>query len=277
MALKTLLVCLTDLESADAVMACAVPLARAHNAHLVGLHALEALIVYPGVAVHLPPEAYTAISKVRREEAEAIKAIFDRHTRAEDIAAEWRLLHAGTSMGADRIIECAQAADLIIMPNATTMEDQSDRTQARVIRESGRPVIIVPPGFKGESVGKRLVFGWSNTREATRAAHDLLGVAQPGSELTILRVANAAGDELEDVSLVELAKTYDRHGLRVQMAHCDVDKEGIAGTLLKHAFEEGADLIVTGAFGHSRAYDFVIGAVTYGLLRDAEIPVLFST
>ncbi|MBT8412810.1 MAG: universal stress protein, partial [Boseongicola sp.] len=50
----------------------------------------------------------------------------------------------------------------------------------------------------------------------------------------------------------------------------------VAEVLMKQAFEQGADMIVTGAFGHSRVYDFVIGAVTHNLLKDAKLPVLFS-
>lgn len=276
MAMKTLLVCLIDRESADAVMSCAVQLASAHNAHLVGLHALEALVVYPGVAIHLPPETYSAFAHGRREEAAAIEAIFRKHTANEDIMSEWRLLKASSTSIADGIIESARAADLVMMPNATKNEDQSDQVQARVIRESGRPVMIVPPDYSGGSVGKRIVIGWSDTREATRGAHDLLNVAQDGADISVLRVRASEGDELKDFELVELANMYDRHGLRARMAHCDAGTDGIATVLLKHAFEQGADLVVTGAFGHSRAYDIVFGAVTHGLLRDAEIPVLFS-
>lgn len=276
MAMKTLLASLIDPESAEAVMSCAVPLARAHGAHLVALHTLESLVVYPGVAIHMPPEVYTRHSQAQMEQAAIIEKVFQKHTDNEDIVAEWRLLKASSVSIVDRIIESARAADVVMMPNATKVEDQSREVQARVIRESGRPVLVVPPDFTGADVGKRIVLGWSDTREATRGAHDLLAVAQEGADVSVLRVGDTTGDELRDHELVDLASMYDRHGLRAQMAHCDTGSGGIAEALLKYAFEQGADMIVTGAFGHSRAYDFVFGAVTNGLLRKAEIPVLFS-
>ncbi|MBY4893875.1 universal stress protein [Rhodobacteraceae bacterium N5(2021)] len=276
MALKTLLVCLIDPESAEAAMSCAVSLARAHNAHLVALHTLEALVVYPGVAIHLPPEVYARHTEAQMEQAAIIEKIFHKHTDNEDIVAEWRLLKASSTTIVDRIIESARAADVVVMPNATKAEDQNREVQARVIRESGRPVLVVPPNFTDTDVGKRIVLGWSETREATRGAHDLLNVAQSGAEISVLRVGDASADELRDHGLVDLATMYDRHGLRAQMAHVEAGSGGIAGAVLKCAFENGADMIVTGAFGHSRAYDFVFGAVTSGLLRHAEIPVLFS-
>lgn len=276
MALKTLLVCLIDRDSADAVMACALPLARAHDAHLIGLHVLEAMVVYPGIAMHVPPDALAVFNANQHEEAAAIEAVFRKHTDAEDFVSEWRLVKGASTTAADRIIESARAADLVLMPNATAEHDQSHQVQASVIRESGRPVVVVPPGFSGDTVGTNAVIGWSETREATRAIHDYLQLADDAAEASILRVTGAATDELRDHAIVELAAEFDRHGIRTQASVSTRDGRDVAGVLMAHAFERGADLIVTGAFGHSRAYDFVIGSVTYGLLRDATIPVLFS-
>lgn len=276
MPLRTLLVCLIDMETADATMACAVQLARMHNAHLVGLHVLDALVVYPGIAVHLTQDVYAAFHERQLERARGIEAIFARHTDREDFVSEWRMLQAQATSAAERIVDSARMADLVMMPNATTARDQDKRVQARVIREAGRPVIVVPGDYAQDNVGTRLVLGWSDTREATRAAHDLLIAAAPDAELSVLRIGKQQGDVLKDFELNEFAALYDRHGLKAKTAHLDRDGDDIAEVLLRYAFEDGADLVVTGAFGHSRAYDFVLGAVTQGLLRDAKVPVLFS-
>lgn len=277
MAIKSLLACLMDPETAGAVLGCAVPLARAHDAHLTGLHARDPILVYPGVANHIPPEVHEALRASQQARSDAIRAVFDQHTHAEDIVSEWRLLRTGTSPEGDRIIESARVADLVIMPNATAVPDQSTQVQARVIRESGRPVLLVPPDGAAAEVGSRVVLGWSDTREAARAAHDMLQVVRPGATVSLLRVGDAGQDPLQDHALVELAVLCDRHGLRAETVHRDRAGGDVADILLAHAFDIGADLVVTGAFGHSRAYDFVVGAATYGLLRKARMPVLFST
>lgn len=278
MALKTLLACLLNIETADAVLSCAVPLARAHDARLVGLHTLEALLVYPGIALHVPDAAFAVFNDNQKKEAAAIEAIFRRHTDNEDFPSEWRLVRTESSSAATRMVQSALAADLVVMPkeeNATTRGDQF-HAQERVIRESGRPVIIVPPDFDGPLVGQKTVLGWANTREASRAAHDVLTVTRPGSEISIVRV-DGIQDELMDSSSNELAAMYDRHGLRAATVHQNRgNNQNIAQVLLQTAFEVGADLLVTGAFGHSRTYDFIMGAVSHSLLREAEMPVLFS-
>ena len=278
MALKTILACLMSREQADAVLACAVPLAREHGAHLVGLHTLEALLIYPGIAIHVPDEAFSVFNANQKADAEEIRRVFEKHAAHEDFPSEWRLLRAESASAGDRMIECARAADLVIMPregSAATRGDQN-HVQARVIRESGRPVVIAPPGAPDKPIGRNIVLGWSDTREATRAAHDLLLLARPGTEIAVVRVDGGAQDEMSDFEAFDLAEMYDRHGLQATVTHLDRGRPHTAETLLKHAFEVGADLVVTGAFGHSRAYDFVIGAVTHKLMLDAEIPVLFS-
>ncbi|MHA6324264.1 universal stress protein [Roseivivax sp. CAU 1753] len=276
--MKTLLACLMNQETADAVLRCAVPLARAHGAHLIGLHTIEALLVYPGIAMHVPDATFASFKDSQNAEAEAIGAIFRKHTEGEDFVSEWRLLRAESTTASDRMIESAHSADLVIMPKedrAIMRGDQFD-AQTRVIRESGRPVLIVPPDFDGPLVGNSIVLGWSDTREAARAAHDLLAIAQPGCDVCILRV-NGDRDQLSDHDANDLAAAFARHGLNAETAHRRRAGADVAEVLLEHAMEKGADVVVTGAFGHSRTYDFIIGAVTHRLLRDADVPVMFST
>ncbi len=275
MALKTLLVCLMNRESADAVLNCAVPLARAHGAHLIGLHTFEALLVYPGIAMHVPGIAFASFDESQKEEAAIIEAIFRKHTENEDFPSEWRPIQTETASASECMIQSAHAADLVIMPRDGTPIPSG--AQVRVIQECGRPVIVVPPDFNGPQVGANVVLGWSNTREAARAAHDLLLVAQARSKISVVRVDGRSGDELADSETIDLAEMFDRHGLRAQTAHRKLTGNDVAEALLQHAMEEGADLVAAGAFGHSRAYDFFVGAVTKTLMQKATMPVLLSS
>lgn len=275
---KTILVCLTTPDHADTLLKVAVPLARKHGAHLIGLHTVETLLVYPGIAMHIPEPAFVAFNDSQREETRAIKAVFDKHTDPEDFVSEFRLMRAESQSAVDRMIESARAADLVIMAHEDKNSDQYDQrhAQAQVIRESGRPVIVVPLNHDGPEIGKTIVLGWSDTREAARAAHDMLGLADVGADLTVLRVRSSGQDAFKDADAIDITEMFARHGLKPNLEYRDPIGESIADVLRAVAFEKGADLIVTGAFGHSRAYDFVLGATTYALLREQEIPVLFS-
>ena len=278
MAIKTIQVCLTGSRHADTLMRIAVPLAARHNALLVGVHTIEALVVYPGIAMHIPDQAFGAFNESQAREAAEIEEIFERHCNTEDFPCEWRLLRAEAVSAAERIVESARAADLVIMAQADKTSDRYDQrnVQERVIRESGRPVLVVPLGYDGPPVGQRILLGWTNSREAARAAHDVVSMAAPDADVNVVQVGGPLLDEMTEFDALAIAGMYARHGLRATVTHCEADGSDVAPLLVTTARRTDADMIATGAFGHSRFHDFVVGSVTWSLLHDAELPVLFS-
>ena len=115
MSIKTILACLTSDSSADAVMTAACALARRHDAHLIGLRTIEALMVYPGIAMHIPDSVHDDYGFSQLEQTQALKAIFEKHTHAEQFVSEWRMIKTGMAMAADRIVESAGSADIVVI------------------------------------------------------------------------------------------------------------------------------------------------------------------
>ncbi|NNE82132.1 MAG: universal stress protein [Silicimonas sp.] len=278
MQLKTLLVCLTSPEHAETLLRLAVPLARRSNAHVIGLHTIDSMGVPPAVSMYIPDSLQREFKDAQKQRADGIKDVFRKHTQGESFQSELRLVQTPGDIANDRIVESARAADLVIMSAEDPEADRVDNRnpQVQVIRESGRPVIVVPLGYDGPEIGHKILLGWSDTREAARAAHDLLILCDDDTQVTVLRVGNPAKDALEDSDAIDLTETLSRHGLDATLEIRAPVGDGIADVLGQVAFEGGADLIATGALGHSRVYDFVIGATTYKLLRDAKLPVMFS-
>ena len=279
MAVKTILVCLTTEANTAALLRAAGVLARRTNAHVIGLHTIEAIEVYPGIAVHFDAPAYESFQKAQAAQADAIREKFDAFAASPGINAEWRLLHARSVSAADRMVECALAADLVLMAQESRETDRHDQhgVQEAVIRRSGRPVLVIPSGYEADHLGEIVVMGWSATRESARAAHDAMALAAPGATLQVI-VAEGR-DVSRDVhaeTARELAAAMARRGLRANLIEAPVMGRTIAETLQAAADEHGADMIATGAFGHSRLYDFLIGAVTFELLESMRRPVLFS-
>ena len=274
--MKTILACLTTEEHAPDILSAAVPVARRKDSHLIGLHTLEALAIYPGIWMHVPQDIYTHFSSSQEEMSEAIQAVFEARMRTEDFPWEWRSVKAQSMSAADRMVDAARTSDLVIMAQADETTDRADQyhAQEHVIRQSGRPVLHVPKGYRGEKIGASVVIGWSLSREAARAVHDALPLMEPGTKAWIVTVAQ--GETRSYDGATELARALDRHGIEAEVVQRTAEKPHIAEVLQNEALERGADLIVTGAFGHSRLYDFVVGAVTLELMRDAPVPVLFS-
>jgi nucleotide-binding universal stress UspA family protein len=278
MAIKTILVCLTNEETSDSLMRAACILARTHTAHLIGLHTIEAMTVYPGIAVHIPSTVFEQFNASQLEQADKIKAIFERHTAKEDFVAEWRLQHTKSTKASERIIDSARIADLVLVPNENPELERSDQhhLQEEVINECGRPVLMVPADFDAESIGTHVLVGWNDTREAARAAHDALDILQEGARAHLLRVHGEDDDLTYDATLTELAQTYARHNIDTSIGHRAWQRHQVAEIIELEAFERGCDLIAVGAFSHSRAYAVIHGAATRDLLRGAKRPVLFS-
>jgi nucleotide-binding universal stress UspA family protein len=280
MTLRTILVCLTSTKPAAPLLKTAAILARRDNAHVIGLYVTESLVMYPGIAMHVPEVSFQGFIASQNAHAKEIKAIFDTFGTSEDFPCEWRKIGSDNGFLADSIVASARSVDLVVMAQEDSgdSEDHSQINQLheRVIRECGRPVLVVPHDFTADKLGENIVLGWSETSEATRAAHDLINLVSPTANLRILRIGKPPSNTLADHAANDVAAALARHGPQVKVVHRGKDGAKVADILNQEAFEMGADMLAIGAFGHSRAYDFVIGAATRALLSDAKLPVLFS-
>lgn len=277
MSTKTILVCLTTKAHAGPTLKAAIQLAEASGAHLIGLHTLQALVIYPGVAMHIPDGIYADFSAAEQKVADELQATFEEAVQGYDFPTEWRTLKTYASSAAERIVESARAADLVVMPMEDAKTDRTDQhsLQSQVIRGAGTPVLVIPHDYDGENLGRNVLLGHSDTREAARAAHDVTTVF-PGADITVLSVKPYVHEELRDSTGIAMAEFLSRHGHKTEVTHRDFAGHSAAEILQLEAKRTDASVMAVGAFGHSRIYDFVIGATSWTLLRDAKLPVLYS-
>ena len=278
MTYKTILVSLTTEYNAERLTRAACYLARRFDAHVVGLHTRQSMHVHPGVSVHLTPEVVDMFHDAQNRQAEDIRAVFEAQTAAEGIVGEWKLVDAAADTAGVRHVEHAHYADLVLMSQADPERDRPDQAdiQREVILGSGCPVIVLPTAGTFDSFGNKVMIGWSATREAARAVHDAIPFMQ-GGEATLMWVSHSktAAQYLEETAEAA-AENLRRHDVKATVARWQNSSIAIGDALLNEAFESGCDMIVSGAFGHSRFYDFVIGATTTHLLEHMTMPVLFS-
>ncbi|SLN41595.1 Universal stress protein family protein [Roseivivax jejudonensis] len=276
MTLKTIAAVFTSVEPPEPLCRAAATLARLRDAHLLGVAVSSDPRYYPALGSYMAGEVIAQITRQQDTRADEIRAAFDAAVKAEDVRGEWRFVRSGIQTVAERILESGRAADLVLLARPTEYVHQIDDVHEQVIRGLGRPVLLVPPSETLEHVGQSALIGWSRTREAARAAFDAVPLLDPGAEVTLLNVGARSAHDLADGPMNEVAAALARHGLTVTVTHREPDGEGAAAIILREAREIGASFIATGAFGHSRAYDFVVGAVTRELLSDCPLPVLFS-
>jgi nucleotide-binding universal stress UspA family protein len=172
-------------------------------------------------------------------------------------------------------------ADLIVAGQRNNKDPEScidEQFVENLVLSSGRPVLIVPYAGIFPAVGTRVLVAWDGSREATRAVHDALPFIACAQQTTIVSVNSLEGEPpARRAPGAELAVRLARHGANVATD----DIGGMRGvtigeTLLSRASDLSADLIVMGAYGHSRWREVVLGGTTRSVLRSMTVPVLMS-
>jgi len=285
MQIKDIVVHLDATAPSDVRLDVAVGLARRHDAHLIGLHAVDVLRLV-GMATGLAGSGNSAalvmlMDKVREDALQAaagVEARFRERLRREGIGGEWRLVEDDP---APTVAVHARYADLAVVgqegSDTPTTPDWGMSIIQRVLFSSGRPLLVVPYAGRFEAVGRRVLVGWNASPQAARAVNDALPFLARADATTVLAVNPRGGvGGHGDVPAADIALHLARHGARATAAHAVAEEVSEADVLLNHASDISADLIVMGAYGHSRMRELVLGGVTRALLHRMTVPVLMA-
>lgn len=276
MTVKTIALIVFDSAEAEWLIQKCSALAVAFDAHVIGLHAFSQVVFYDGIMA--TPMVYPTLQAWEKDESNKIKDLFDETMRKNDLRSEFRRQDA--LYGSETfLLAGTRGADLVVMGyNGATTRSPDDQAMAhRLIRNLGRPVLVLSPDAAVVAPFETIAIGWTETREATRAAHDAIALAKPGAAISLIALVAHAGEETQGFdSRDDLATALDRHGYKVTTTDKLATADHRGKELLRAATEANATLLVAGAFGHSQFYDFMFGAVTSYLLQNAKLPVLLS-
>ena len=114
-------------------------------------------------------------------------------------------------------------------------------------------------------------------REATRAVHDALPILQTAEHVSVLAVDPPSGPGGEEpIPCADICQHLARHGVQAEAQSRSAPASEVGNLLLSHAADQGINLIVMGAYGHSRLREAVLGSVTRSLLHQMTVPVFMS-
>ncbi|BAE51398.1 universal stress protein [Paramagnetospirillum magneticum] len=179
---------------------------------------------------------------------------------------EWRPIS-----GVKQLALHARYADLTIVGQAAS--GSSDHVTETVM-SVGRPLLAVPRHGRFPSVGRRVLVAWNQSREATRAVFDALPLLAGASSVTVMTMDAEDGDGR--VAGADIGLTLARHGIKVDILRSTSGDIDAGNALLSRAAEQGADLLIMGAFGHSPLREKVLGGATRHILDHMTVPVLLS-
>ncbi len=272
---KTILVHVDGTARAAQRVDIASRLALLHDAHLVGT-APTGLSLYAFPVGGFEPGLPTVTFPIEQLRAEADSALdaFEASARLAGVDKfERRRIDEESGVG---VSMQARYADLVVIsqsaPGEATPRLRADFPEY-VLINCARPVLVVPAaGIRGP-FGKRIAVGWNGSADAVRAITSAIPLLRAAEQVNLLVLnADTEGDIHGEVPGADMALYLARHGVRVEVTATDTDEDA-GEALLAYAADHRIDLIVMGAYGHSRFREILIGGATRTVLRTSPLPL----
>ncbi|WP_116519824.1 universal stress protein [Achromobacter insuavis] len=256
----------------------ALKMAKAHDAHLTGIFASYMLPGYFYDEGGLWARSMDIIKEINTKGRAATQEAFSQAAAQAGVPISWR---QGDDTPADCLVRHARYSDIVIVSQENGYDIEAATGNdfvPQALLAAGRPVIVLPTVGSFETIGRRVLYCWNRSREAARALADAAPMLRSALALRALTLQDANAEDPERQAAYEdLAAYCASHGFPPLEAETrDAREAGIGDAILDAAADFGADLIVMGAYGHSRARQWILGGATRSLLTAMTAPVLFS-
>jgi nucleotide-binding universal stress UspA family protein len=270
MTIKDILVHVDTSLANHARLMLAIALAHRFGAALFGIFVLPSRKLLELTASEAAVRLALDVVELERHAA-AREAEFSGLLRRHGLDGEWQAVRGSA---APCIAQRGRVADLVILGQRDPDRPEILEAPEDVILACGRPVLVVPYAGRFEQIGGDVLVAWNGSREATLAMHDALPLMAPSKSVTLLTVSLRGDRRAEIVS--DPVSHLTRHGLNAKGERLPAGDLEPAEATLSRAAEIGADLIVMGAYGHSRLREAVLGGMTRDMLRHMTVPVLMA-
>lgn len=281
MAYKSILTILTNPAEAELAISSAARLARSQDAHLdvlvLGVDRTQVGYAYIGSgAVLMQVGLDRAESEARALEAAARAALAE-----EGSDLRYAVEAVITQLGAlnDLIASRARFADLVVLPRPynTGAGPEAEAVIEAALFEGKAPVLVLPAKGLGENtLPKRVVVAWNQSAEAMTATRQALPFLK-GADMVNITVIDppTQGEERSDPGGM-LCQMLVRHGVHAEVSVLAKTQPRISDVLARHVFDQNADMLVMGAYGHSRFREAILGGATRNMLEHTEMPVFMA-
>jgi nucleotide-binding universal stress UspA family protein len=278
MAYKSILSVLTDTTFVQSTLAQGIELARGQEAHLdalcLGVDRSQTGYYYAGANAMILQETLNRAQKESKDlEEQAIE-----HLRAAGI--RW-----GTESGVAQIADLgrhvaarARFADLVVLPKPYGKDHgaELEPTIEAAMFEGQAPVLVIPDNTPPMATPKRISIGWNESAEALVAVRAALPFLQQADAVRVVVIDPPThGPHRSDPGGL-LSQFLSRHGVRVEIDVLSKTLPRVSDVLLRHAKDTECDMVVMGAYGHSRFREAILGGATRNMLEQADIPVFMA-
>jgi len=281
MTIKSILAPLTGAKPEKSVLNTALSIARRFDAHIDVLHIKSDprdAIPYLGEGVsgsmieEIMQRADTEIAEIQEKAHQA----FDSWRTGADLplaqsptdeaSCSWQIV---TGVADQTTAVGGRYCDLVVVPGFDDSAENELQFEATVM-ECGRALVLAPPKSP-DSLGERIVIAWDGSAESARAVSAALPFLVAAESVTVLTVSES---DKTGVDLDALARYLSWHGVQANTKTVDPGEQSVGEAIISATGD--ADLLVMGAYSHSRLREFVFGGATRHIMETAELPVLMA-
>ena len=269
--MKTILLYVHDDAGAEARLQAALALARAHSGHIACLQ-VTPLDVY--VATDIFGGAFVMPSLIDKVNEHARKLRADTEARLVGEGVSWSFEHCD-GPPAPVIVSRASLADVVVLSRGIRMPkgNEPEPLAGEVALHVSTPVLAVPPGDKGFDACGTAVVAWNGSVEAANALKAALPMLRQANAIKLVTIRE--DDELT-FPATDGCEYLARHGLKAELHEIARHDRSVGDRLLATVADLGADYLVMGAFGHSRARELILGGVSRWMLIESPVPLVLA-
>jgi nucleotide-binding universal stress UspA family protein len=260
-----------DVEpKSDARVRLAAKLADRFASTLIGISACI-LPAYPAEGAYFVTGEF--VEQERQDMMASLKRteVAFRTAAGNKVKLEWR---SEIELPESYVVSEARAADLVIVGRESTQDVCRSLNPGTAVLKTGRPLLAVPPGVD-QLKAEHILIGWNETREARRALQDSLPLLHEAKSVLVAEVCDVGTQAVTRKHLDDVVHYLARHRITASAITTSA-KDSIANELIRISQTENADLIVAGAYGHTRLAEWVFGGVTRDLLSSSPICCLLA-
>ena len=254
----------------------AVNLAEKINAHLTGVYVSKS---YPMPSYDMFPvtaDVVEAFDVMLTNKISQARKTFDQSVGPNNAAISWKEVRGSFCY---ELASQSRYSDLLILgqPDPDDIESLNNGLADEVILTSGRPCLVVPYSCQKVDFGQSPLIAWDGSSEASRAVHDAMPLLKLAGKATILIIDPEKSDtDFGDLPGAMISEHLARHDIDVNIQVSRNSAESTGDTILAFAESHSHDLVVMGAYGHSRWREIILGGATHSIIKHLKVPVLMS-
>ncbi|WP_169570186.1 universal stress protein [Sneathiella limimaris] len=273
MTIKSILLHLTNTDALEKSVSVALGLATENGASIKAVYSVLPATPPTSFMGYIPPELIEQTRAVETKAAEEAVAKVKDAAAKVDVPLE-TVIEEGYAL--DIINKHALAVDLVVIGQVDSDDEKASQYQYladELVVTCPQPVLTVPYAGNFSTFGKHVLVGWNNTREAAKAVHYALPFLQKAEKVTLLSVNPDRDETNENASIIAHLK---RHGVDATMKVGHWKDIGVGNALLDTLVDLNADMLVMGAYGHSRIREMILGGATQEILNHMTAPIMFA-